>query len=208
MTPGIARVGGPAQPVRIAQTVGPDLFLYAGLRRERVVVRNAVTPVVAQRAGRHVFRRIRNDAEDLADQRVESLRVRTRDRPQLARAAVTEADVHHAPFGIAAPSGRMKDHLTHRMDAVVQLHAQHFARGALERDVSKVRVGPLDQHRLESDGPRRDCRCRRLVAERPERQAREACRIRSLRSRQHRALPYGRCRTCRCGDSRDRTGTD
>ena len=134
---GIARIRGPAQPVRVAEAVGPDFFLDPGFRHERVVVRDAVTAVFAESARGRVFGWIRNDAEDLADERVEALRIRPRDRAHLSGAAVADADVHDAPLGIAAPRGGMEHHLTHRMDPVVQLQAQHFARRAFEGERSE-----------------------------------------------------------------------
>ena len=83
-------------------------------------------------------------------------------------AAVAVSDIHHAPFGIAAPRGRVKHQFAHRMNAVVQLHAHHFACRAFERGVPEVGVGPFDEDRLEGDRAGRRNGGGRLVAERPE----------------------------------------
>src|SRR4029453_463457 len=93
----------PDQPVRIAEAQRPDFFSRALDRNERVVVGDAIAPVLADRAGGLVFAQVRDDAQDLSVQRVEPLRVHPADVFLFAGARVTGADVHHTPVGIAAP---------------------------------------------------------------------------------------------------------
>ena len=102
---------------------------------ERVVVRDAIAAVLADRARGRVLAQVGNDAQDLADERVEPLRIQPADVALLARAGVADADVHDAPVGIAAASGRIERHLAERMNRRWQLQPQQLARGAFERRV-------------------------------------------------------------------------
>ena len=160
----VLRIDREGQPVGIAKAVRPDLLPRARRCDERVVIRNAVPAVLAHDARRFVRLEIRDDAEDLSDQRVETLRIGPDGLPRFARAAVTAADVHHAPLGIARPCRRIENEIAHRMDARVELDAHQLAGGALERRVADVGVGPFDQHAVAQDVAGRCDGLRRLVA--------------------------------------------
>ena len=71
----VRRIERPVQPVRIPEAVRPDFLSRAARGHERVVVRNPVAAVLADRARRDVLVQVGNDAEDLAFERVEPLRV-------------------------------------------------------------------------------------------------------------------------------------
>ena len=89
-----------------------------------------------------------HDAEDLADQGVEPLRVLPHRARLLARTSVAAGDVEHAPVRIAGPRGRIEDEVTRRMDARVRLDAQNLARGAFEGRVADVRCRSTRSARL------------------------------------------------------------
>ena len=96
------RIDVPDQPMRIAQAVRPDLLARALDRRERVVVGDPVAAVLADRARRRVLAQVGDDAEDLADERVEPLRVQAAAVALLAGLRVAGPEVHDAPVRIAA----------------------------------------------------------------------------------------------------------
>ena len=140
------RIDVPDQPMRIAQAVGPDLLARALEGRERIVVGDPIPPVLADRARRRVLAQVRDDAQDLADERVEPLRVQPAAVALLAGAGVAGAEVHDPPVGIAAPRDRIERHLAERMDGRRLLQAQQLSRRALERRVRRIPVLPFDQH--------------------------------------------------------------
>src|SRR5438552_16962537 len=126
--------------MRVAQTERPDLGARASFRDEWVVVRNPVTAVLAHAARRRLLREIRNEPQNLADERVEPLRILSDAEARLAGAAVARADVHHAPLAVAGLSGRVEQEVAERMNARVVGDAHHLARGSFERRVFRVRV--------------------------------------------------------------------
>ena len=69
------RIDVPHEPVRIAQSVGPDFLSRTGDVRERIVVGHAIAAVLADSARRDVFTQVGDDTQDLADERVEPLRI-------------------------------------------------------------------------------------------------------------------------------------
>ena len=111
-----------------------------------------------------MFLQIGNDAVDLADHRVEPLRVRADGLPRFARAAITAADVEHAPVSVAGPRRRVEDEIAERVNAGVELDTQQFACGSLERAVGDVGIGPFDEHAIAQDLAGRRDGLRRLVA--------------------------------------------
>src|SRR5688572_4507463 len=169
--------------MRVAQAVRPDLFSRALLRHEWIVVWNPVSAIFAHRARRDVFGRVWNDAQNFSDQRIEPLRIWPCDGPQFARTAVAEPDVHDAPFRVAAASRRMEHDLAHRVNAMVELHAQHFAGGTLECEVPHIGVGPLDQDRFVAYRSRRRDSRSGLVSEWSEAETGNFASVRPLRSR-------------------------
>ena len=93
----------PDQPMWIAQARRPNFLARTIHVDERVVVRYAVAPVLADRARGRVPAQVRNDAQDLPADCVEPLRIEPADVALFARARVAEADIHDAPVRIAAP---------------------------------------------------------------------------------------------------------
>ena len=151
----VGRIDRPVQPMRIAEAVGPDFLAGARRRDKRIVVGDAIAAVLADRAGRHVLVQIGNDAEDLAFEVVEPLRVGPdRHDRRFARRAVAAFEVEHAPVGIAAPRRRIEDQIAHRVTARIELHAQQLAGRAFERRIRRVRIGPLDRARPRSGAVR------------------------------------------------------
>ena len=73
--------------MRIAQAIRPDLLARASSVDERIVVRDAVAAVLADGARRRVLAQVGDDAKDLADESVESLRIQAAAVALLARAA-------------------------------------------------------------------------------------------------------------------------
>ena len=94
---GSGRVHVPRQTMRIAQPVGPDFLARAIDGDERVVVGDAVAAVLADGAGVRALAEIGNDAENLADQRVEPLRVQPAAVALLTGLRVARPEIHHAP---------------------------------------------------------------------------------------------------------------
>ena len=134
----VRRVGAPAQPVRVAETVGPDFGTRALGLHERVVVGDAIAAILAYRARRRLFVQIGNDADDLADEVVEPLRVVAyRDDARLAGRAVAHFAVQHPPVGIAGARERIERDLAHGVAARVEPHAQQLAGRAFERGVRR-----------------------------------------------------------------------
>ena len=72
---GVGGIDRPGQPMGIAEAVRPDLLPRARRRDERIVVGNPIAAVLADRARRRVLVQIGNDAENLAFEVVEPLRV-------------------------------------------------------------------------------------------------------------------------------------
>ena len=85
--------------------------------------------------GVDVLADIGHDAQDLADERVEPLRVLPNLARLLTRTAVAARDIEHAPVRIAGPRRRIEDEIALGMDARVGLDAQQLARGPFERRV-------------------------------------------------------------------------
>ena len=176
----VCGIDRPREAMRIAQAERPDFLARAARADERVVVRNPVASVVADRARRGLRGHVGNDSQDLADERVEALRVGSHREARLAGAAVAAADVKHAPVGIAWARRRIERQVPQRMDARVEGDAKQFARGAFERRVRAVRVGPFDQHALALGRPRRrDRRCRRVTVHAQAVHARVVWRVRA-----------------------------
>src|SRR5207237_4821519 len=98
---GAGRIYVPDQPMRIAETVGPDLLARAVDCGERIVVRDTVAPVLADGARGRVLAQVGNDAEDLADEGVESLRVQAAAVALLAGLRVAGSEIHDPPSGVA-----------------------------------------------------------------------------------------------------------
>ena len=163
----------PGEAMRIAQAERPDLLARAGGRHERVVVRNAVAAVVAENARRLMVRRVRNDPQDFADERVEALRVHAGAALGFARSAVAASDVEHAPLAVAAARRRVEAQVGQRVDPRVERHAHQLARRAFERRIRRTRVGPFDEHPFALDrSRRRNGRRRRVPREVQRRQVR------------------------------------
>src|SRR4029453_4270694 len=101
----------PDEPMRIAAAVRPDLLARAGHRGKRIVVGDPVAPVLADRARLRVLTEVGDDAQDLADGRIEPLRVQAAGVALLARARIAGAEVHDAPVRIAGTRGRIEGHL-------------------------------------------------------------------------------------------------
>ena len=97
--------------MRIAQAVRPDLGSRALDRYERIVFRDPVAPVLTDGGRRGVLAQVGDDAEDLADERVEPLRIQPARVALFAGAGVAGAEVHHPPIGIAGPGDRIEHHL-------------------------------------------------------------------------------------------------
>ena len=111
---------------------------FARARRidEWIVVRNPVAPVFADDAGGCMLVQIRNDAQDLADQVVEALRVRSHGNDaRFAGRAIAAFQIQHAPVRVAGPGCGIEDQVAHRMAARVELYAKELAGGALKRTI-------------------------------------------------------------------------
>src|SRR6476619_2691227 len=99
----------------IAKPVRPDFFSRTRPGYERVVVGNAVAAIVADRARRNVLVRVGDNPQNLAEQRIEPLRIASERGLRFARRAVALTDVHHAPVGISRTGGWIENHLARRM---------------------------------------------------------------------------------------------
>ena len=97
----IGRIDIPRQPVRIAQAVRPDLLARAGFRGKWIVIRNPVAAVFADRAVVDVLLQVGNDAQDFADEHIETLRIIANFRLLLSVAAIAGGDVEHAPVRLS-----------------------------------------------------------------------------------------------------------
>ena len=71
----VGRIDRPVQTMRIPEPVGPDFLSCTRRRNERIVVRNAITAILAHRARRDVVVQIGNDPKDLPHEIVETLRI-------------------------------------------------------------------------------------------------------------------------------------
>ena len=71
----VRRIDVPREAMRIAQAVRPDLFPGAGFRRERVILRDAVTSILADRTAVDMLFEVRDNAKDFTHQHVEPLRI-------------------------------------------------------------------------------------------------------------------------------------
>ena len=183
---GLRRIDVPGQPMRIAQAVGPDLLARAVDRRERIVVGDAIAAVLADGARVRVLAQVGDDAEDLADEGVESLRVQAAAVALLAGLRVAGPQIHHPPVRIARSRDRVEGHLAQRMRRQRILHAQELAGRAFERGVRDVAIRPFDEHDLAIDLPvdrRRLHRRRRRVAGQIESRHDPAARRRRRRCR-------------------------
>jgi hypothetical protein len=65
---GPCRIDVPGQSVRVPQAVRPDLLPRPVDRRERIVVRDTVAPVLANGAGLRMLTQVGDDPEDLANE--------------------------------------------------------------------------------------------------------------------------------------------
>ena len=137
---------GPAEPMRVPQAVRPDFLPRTRRRDERIVARDSISPVLAERARGGALVYVRDDSQNFSNQRVEALWILANHRLGFAGPAVTHAHIHHSPFGIAAPGVGVEDQLAHGVNARVQLHTHKLPRGAFERLVLDVDVGPFDQN--------------------------------------------------------------
>ena len=152
--------------MRVADAVGPDLRAGASDAHERIVSRHAVAAVVADGAGVRVLAEIRNDAEDLADERIQPLRVETVAATRITGAAIAAGNVQHAPVGVAGARGRIERDVAERMDPAVEGNAKQLAGAALEGRVRGIRVRPFDQHAFVVDrSGRRDRRGGRVAGD-------------------------------------------
>ncbi len=205
---GCARIDVPDQPMRIAQAVGPDLLARAGECREGIVVGDPVAAVLADRAGRRMLAQVGHDAQDLADERVEPLRIDPAAVALIARARVPRAQVHHPPVGIAVPSDRIEGHLAQRMLRQRLLQPHQLTRRALEGRVGRIAIPPLDQHDLSIDPARPPSAWESPASScsRPDRGL-ATTPASAPASRHQPGLPCAWCRRRRCARSRDRTGS-
>src|SRR5262245_27604695 len=133
----------------IAKPVRPDFFSRTRLRHERIVVGNAVAAVVADRARRDVLVRVWDNPQNLAEQRIEPLRIASEWGFRLARRAVALTDVHDSPVGVSPTGGWIEHDLARRVRSTGELHAQDLAGSAFECGIRNVRVGPLDDDALD-----------------------------------------------------------
>ena len=92
--------------MRIAEAVRPDLLARAVDRRERIVVGDAVAPVLADRARLRVLAQVGDDAQDFADEGVEPLRIQPAAVALLAGARIAGPEIHDPPIRIAGTGGR------------------------------------------------------------------------------------------------------
>src|SRR5262249_31334655 len=98
----------------------PDLRPSTGLRGERIVLRNAIAPVLADGARIFLVVEIRNDPQNLSEQRIEALRIRSHCRVlRFSSAAVPAGDIEDSPVRAAGPRGGIENQIAHRMDAGV-----------------------------------------------------------------------------------------
>ena len=155
----VARISGvdiPNEPRRVADSVRPDLGARTGFGRERVIFRNAVLAVLAEVGGSDWRVEVGHDAEDLADEIVEALRIGPHHRIfEFAGTAVTTGDVEDAPIGAAGTCSGVEDEVAHGMDLAVHLDAHEFAGGAFKGGVRGVRVGPFEEDGVTEFAPRR-----------------------------------------------------
>src|SRR4026208_1452772 len=112
---GIGRIDGPTQTMGIAKPVRPDFFSRTRLGHERVVVGNAVAAVVADRARRGVLVHVWDNPQNLAQQRIESLRIASERGFRLARRAVALTDVHAPPVRASRTRGWIENDLARRV---------------------------------------------------------------------------------------------
>ena len=94
-----------------------------------------------------------DDAQDLADERVQPLPVEAVGAARVACAAVAARHVQHAPVSIARPRGRIERHVAEWMNPAVERDAEQLAGAPFERRVRDVGVGPFDQHAFMVHGP-------------------------------------------------------
>ena len=95
----VRRIDVPGEAMRIAQAIRPNLFPGAGFRRERIIVRDTVTFIVADRTAVDMLFDVRDNAKDFTHQHVETLRIAADAGCLLTVAAVAGRDVHDAPVG-------------------------------------------------------------------------------------------------------------
>ena len=110
----------------IAEPEGPDLLTCAGGRAKRIVIGNAIAAVAADRACGRVLGDVGDDAENLPDQRVESLRIVARvGARRFSRGSVTAAEIEDTPLRASALSRWIKGEVGDQVGAGVELHAEH-----------------------------------------------------------------------------------
>ena len=88
---------------------------------------------------------VRNDAQNLAGHRVETLTIQANAAALVARSAVAAREVEHAPVRIAAPRDWIEGQIADRVNPAEQPNAEQLPRGAFKRRVGNIRVRPLDQ---------------------------------------------------------------
>src|SRR5689334_6503707 len=119
--------------MRIAESERPDLLARALDGHERIVARNAVATVLAERAGLDVLSEVRDDSKNLSGHRVEALRIETNAGPLVARPSVAACEIEHTPIRISAPRDRIENEIADGMDPAVQPNAEQLSRGAFKR---------------------------------------------------------------------------
>ena len=166
---------------------------------------NPIAAVLADGAGVRVLAQVGDDAEDLADEGVEPLRVQPAAVALLAGLRIAGSQIHHPPIRIAGARDRVEGHLAQRMRRQRILHAQDLPGRAFECGIRDVAILPFDEHDLAID----------LAVDRRRRHGRASSCTRTDRAlarprseaRQIRAstgLPCGACRTRHSGHSPDR----
>src|SRR5437762_7717284 len=116
----------------IAKPVRPDFFSRTWLGHERVVVGNAVAAVVADRARRAALVHVGDNPQNLAEQRIEPLRIASEGGFRLARRAVALTDVHDPPVGVSRTGGWIETDLRRRVGPTGRLHAHELPGSALD----------------------------------------------------------------------------
>src|SRR5438093_11202212 len=91
----------PIERMWIAQSINPNLFPRTRFRDKRIIVRDAVTAVLAHRSRRGVFVEIGNDPEDLHFEIIQPLRIGPDAGQSSTGPAVAAFQVHAAPVRLA-----------------------------------------------------------------------------------------------------------
>src|SRR5438552_18882356 len=93
----------------IAQSIKPNLFPRTRFRDKRIIVRDAVTAVLAHRTRRGVFAEIGNDPEALPFEIIQPLRMRLDAVQCFTGTAVAAFQVDGAPIWTASPGGLIEE---------------------------------------------------------------------------------------------------